>query len=253
VFRYLKSLQRAFRPDAGSAAARRRFRPGLEQLGTAPPGAPGRERPRPFRPGLEALEERLALSHAGNISAVVDYAGNEVDYFIGADHALYRIDPAGGHALGGYVTQISAGKDAYGRAECFAIGGDHGLFVNDAYGWHGYGGYVTEISGTANNEAYAIGPDHALYKYDSTGWQRPGGIVLHISAGTDAYGRDQCFAIGNDNACYVFNNTSGWQRPGGYVTEIAGTAGGAVFAKAGDHTAWLYVYGNWYYYGGYIL
>src|SRR4051794_39241846 len=79
-------------------------------------------------------------------------------------------------------------------------------------------------AGVEHDAVFAIGPDNAVYMdEDSTGFVSLGGYVKAISAGRDAAGNPEVYAIGGDDAAYV-NSGGGWVGLGGYVKAISATA-----------------------------
>src|SRR5262249_50783072 len=76
--------------------------------------------------------------------------------------------------------------------------------------------------GLQHRAVFGIGGDDGVYiNRDDTGWVALGGYAKQISAGLDAAGRPEVFAIGADNALYVNHlSESGWASLGGYVKQI---------------------------------
>jgi hypothetical protein len=65
---------------------------------------------------------------------------------------------------------------------------------------------------TTHNAVYAIDTNGAAWAYDEAlGWQGLGGSFRQISAGLDAYGRDEFFAVGTDDEAWVHDNY-GWHE-----------------------------------------
>src|SRR3954470_12395848 len=70
--------------------------------------------------------------------------------------------------------------------------------------------------GLRHHAVYSIGADAAVYvNVDATGNTRLGGYAKQISAGLDAAGRPEVYAIGTDDGVWV-NRGSGWVGLGGY-------------------------------------
>jgi len=85
--------------------------------------------------------------------------------------------------------------------------------------------------GVQHSATFAIGSNDSVYiNTDATGWVSLGGYAKQISAGLDAAGNPEVFAIGSDNALYVDHVTGGgWVDLGGYVKEISATTKNTVF------------------------
>jgi hypothetical protein len=174
-----------------------------------------------------------------------------------------------GGGLGGYALQISAGMDAYGpygRPEVYAIGTNHQVFVNvqlsignysvNYSGWQGLGGYAKQISATEGNTVFAIGYDDAVWKINGTSgsWTNLGLLyTLDISAGLDANGQPEVWAIDNNNNLWVNDGPNGayWLRLStSYFREIAAPSlgyslpGDEVYAIGSDHTGYIYSSSN---------
>ena len=67
-----------------------------------------------------------------------------------------------------------------------------------------------------------------------------GGYAKQISAGLDAAGNPEVFAIGSDNALYVNHaNGAGWASLGGYVKEISATTHNTVFAIGSNDSVYV--------------
>jgi hypothetical protein len=237
MFKFLKSL-RGF-----SSAAR--------------PTKPGR-RPRSFRPQLEDLEGRQLLSGTSLISAISYNSYNPITNTVQNHHALFAIDRTKQqvveyvdqtrYALGGpKVTDVSASIDQsfsiFGhRPEVFALN-TSGLLWRWApsTGWLQLGGptQFAEISATRDGQVYAdtylIHNTTSVDLIDATGkTYYLGANFYDVSAGRDASGRDEVFALGFDNHIYVNDagTPTGWQLVDGsrQFYRISATQHGEVYA-----------------------
>jgi hypothetical protein len=181
-----------------------------------------------FRPGLETLEDRLALSSAGVISAITGTNGQTGVFAIGTDTALYYSQNSGFNCISDFVShdipysvrgflQISAGLDRAGNPICFAINADHTLSVfstsSGQAGGQNVGGFCWQISGTRNDECYVIGQSHDLWRYDGADntyyplvyTTEPGGFT-QLSAGVDQYSNDEVYGVTAYNHVEVVHN-----------------------------------------------
>jgi hypothetical protein len=96
------------------------------------------------------------------------------------------------------------------------------------------GGYAKQITATAGDAVYAIDSDNSVWSYSGgTGVLHLGGYALAISAGPDANGNPEVYAIGPDNSRYV-NDGSGFVNLGGYVKQISATVQDTVYAIGMD-------------------
>jgi hypothetical protein len=87
---------------------------------------------------------------------------------------------------------------------------------------------------------YAIGGDDAAYSnIDGGGYTSLGGYAKQLSAGLDANGNPEVYAIGKDDAVYV-NHGAGFIDLGGYAKQISATALGTVYAIDSDNSVWEY-------------
>ena len=140
-------------------------------------------------------------------------------------------------SLGGDAKEISAGLDAAGKPEVYAIGRDNAVYVNDdGKGWVDLGGYATAISATADGTVFTIGRSNVVYVNRGSGFVSLGGDAKEISAGLDAAGNPEVYAIGGNNAAYVDDDETGLVNLGGYVTEISATTDSTLFARGEDIT-----------------
>ena len=81
---------------------------------------------------------------------------------------------------------------------------------------------------------YAIESDNSVWSYGGkSGIVHLGGYALDISAGLDANGNPEVYAIGADNSLYV-NDGNGFVDLGGYVKQISATVQGTVYAIGMD-------------------
>jgi hypothetical protein len=186
---------------------------------------------------------------------------NEV-YAIAGDHSPWVHNAVTGwHNLGGYVLQLSAGLDYVGNDVVWAIAGDHSLWLNDTKGWHYLGGWVSQISANVDYSVFAIAGDHSVWWTSPySGWYDLGGYATQIEVGRNSSDlMDEVFAIGAAGNLEVWDGAN-WRNLGGYVTTLAGTGGqdDLVYALASDHSVWLnqakgWGTNTWYDLGGYVL
>jgi Tectonin domain len=169
--------------------------------------------------------------YAQQISASVPLVGNFEVFAIGTDNALYVNDGGVWNDLGGYVRAIAAPAFNAGPSAdaVYGIGSNHGGFLYQG-GFKSLGGYLqlpagpgtlSSISwssaGVQHSAVFSISSDDSAYiSVDGGVWQDLGGYVKQISAGLDAAGNPEVFAIGSDNALYV-NDGGVWNDLGGYV------------------------------------
>ena len=95
--------------------------------------------------------------------------------------------------------------------------------------------------GLQHSAVFAIGSNDSVYmNTDATGKVALGGYAKQISAGLDAAGNPEVFAIGSDNALYVNHaNGAGWASLGGYVKEIGATTHNTVFAIGSNDSVYV--------------
>src|SRR5207248_871936 len=153
-------------------------------------------------------------------------------------------DGGGYTRLGGYVKQISVGLDADGYPEVYGIGLDDALYAYKGGFFANLGGYVKAISATAKGTVYVIGGDDSVFVHLGTGgFTSLGGYALQISAGLNAAGNAEVYAIGSNNGLFV-NSGGGFVNLGGYVKQISATVKGTVYAIGGDDAAYINVNGG---------
>jgi hypothetical protein len=155
--------------------------------------------------------------------------------------------------LGGYVTQISGPSISnFGVHPQADLGygvapGSHAALLHQGASFTSLGGYVQLSSGWASDNTdswepatrdvsavvwrnhsgfqheslYAIAPNDTVeVSVDGGSFSNLGGYSKQISAGLDAAGNPEVYAIGGDNAVWL-NKGSGWVRLGGYVKQIS--------------------------------
>ena len=99
-------------------------------------------------------------------------------------------------------------------------------------------------SGVTHHALFAIGGDNAAYiSIDGGGYTLLGGQTKQISAGLDANGQPELYAIGMDDAIYV-DDGAGFVDLGGYAKQISATARGTVYVIGSDNSIWAYVSGS---------
>jgi hypothetical protein len=86
------------------------------------------------------------------------------------------------------------------------------------------------VGGVTHTALYAIEKNDAVeVSIDGGSFTSLGGYAKQVSAGLDATGSPEVYAIGADNAVWV-NKGSGWVSLGGYVKEISATVENAIYA-----------------------
>ena len=201
-------------------------------LGSYSPARHARARgPRVFSASVEAVEDRTLMSALSAISWKSDGAEHTEVFGLGVNNAVYvNEDSSGWASLGRHAQQVSAGLNAAGNPEVFIIGSDHAVYAKDiGKRWADLGGHFTAISATADNTVFAIGGGNVVYVNRGSGFFSLGGHAMEISAGLDAAGKPEVYAIGRKHALYVNDNGKGWVDLGGYATAISATADGTVF------------------------
>lgn len=196
----------------------------------------------------------------GGYAKQISAATGGTVYAIGSDNAIWGYSSRSGVShLGGYALDISAGVDANGIPDVYFIGSDHSLHVDDSGASLNLGGYVKQISATLQGIVYAIGMDDAVYaSVSGSGFIALGGYAKAISAGLDASGNPELFALGQDNSLYLYHG-GGFIALGGYLRDIAapaitaGLPGNVIFGIGSDHTGQLSLGGIYINLGGYIL
>jgi hypothetical protein len=190
--------------------------------------------------------------------------------------------------LGGYAREVAAQDSGFGA---YVVGSDHQAYYNpnNGSGFVGLGGYIpfttttdqsgtisatswVDASGTTHNALYAIGKDDAVLvstgtvqglaaQIDPAAPSSAGdgtftdlrGYAKQISAGLDANGQPEVYAIGIDDAVYV-NDGNGWADLGGYAKQISATLDGTVYAIGKDNSVSVHNgSGKWVDLGGYAL
>jgi hypothetical protein len=234
----------------------------------------GRRKTRPTRSprlDVELLEGRLVPSTISAVSwqslalklspSGLDFVRpttHHAVYGIGLDQssdraAFVSTDGGGFVDLGGYVKAISAGLDAKGHPEVYGIGSDDALYVNKGSGWVDLGGICKAVSATAKDTVYVIGSDNSVFvNAGGSGYVGLGGYALDISAGLDANGNPEVYAIGLDHALYV-NNGTGWVDLGGYVKAISATTQNTVYVIGSDNSVFVNAGSGYTALGGYAL
>jgi hypothetical protein len=104
---------------------------------------------------------------------------------------------------------------------------------------------------------YGIAPNHSVVEYAPGQRIALGGYVQQISAGRDANGRAQVFALGFDNSIWLNDTTSpsGWQRLQGWGLQITGTENNQLYVLATNHAVYVnnLSANSWQYLGGWVV
>jgi hypothetical protein len=88
--------------------------------------------------------------------------------------------------------------------------------------------------GVTHSAFYAIGlNDNVEVSVDGGGFTNLGGYAKQVSAGLDALGKPEVYAIGADNSASV-NKGSGWVGLGGYLKAIGATVENTIYAIGTD-------------------
>jgi hypothetical protein len=175
-----------------------------------------------------------AFVHVGGYVREISASVKNTVYAIGFNDAVY-VNYAAGTPwvdLYGVAKQISAGADASGNPEVFVINQNNALFVNRGSGYIALGSGVKQISGTMKDTVFAINQNNTVSEY--VGSKSPvnlGGAVTQISAGLDAYGNPQVFAIDQYNNLVV-SPGAGFVSLGEHASEVSAPSLGV--ALSGD-------------------
>jgi hypothetical protein len=209
--------------------------------------------------------------YAKQISAGIDGAFGPFVFAIGLDDGLWSNHGSSWTNLGGYVTQINGPSiSSFGVHPpadlAYAVApGSHAALLHQGASFATPGGYVQLASGSASDNTdswqpatrdtsavswrdptgrahttlYAIAPDDtAEVSVDGNSFTNLGGFSKQISAGLDAIGNPEVYAIGGDNAVYL-NKGSGWVRLGGYAKEISATVNNTFYHIGTDDAVYL--------------
>jgi hypothetical protein len=137
------------------------------------------------------------------------------------------------------------------HAAFYAIGLDNSVWVNNGSGWVSLHFYAKEIRATVQNTVYAIGTDDAFWVAHGSGWVHLAISAKQISAGTDAAGNPEFFAIGYDDAVYADGTSGIVARLGGHAKQLSATGANTVYVIGGNDTVFEYTPGAWVPLGGY--
>jgi hypothetical protein len=209
--------------------------------------------------------------YAKQISAGIDGTFGPFVFAIGLNDSLYSNHGGGWTNLGGYVTQIAgptiSNFGVHPQADlAYAVSpGTHAALMHQGASFTNLGDYVQLASGSASDNTdswepvtrdvsavswrgplgnphsalYAIAPDDTVeVSFDGASFTNLGGYSKQISAGLDAAGRPEVYAIGGDNAVYL-NNGSGWIRLGGYAKEISATVDNTFYHIGTDDAVYV--------------
>ena len=239
----MKSFTRLFAKSSGTRSSRRCAKPS--------PASP-----------FETLEPRQFMS-ASTITQVnwgTAAAQRTATYEIGSDRQVYESCGDGFvQRLGGQATQISAGLDAAGKPEVYAVGVARHAYENSGSGWVDLGApgglAVTQLSGDVGGVVYALAANKQVYSHDNSGWHALAGQASQISAGVDAAGKPEVYAIGTPSPAVFVNDGKGWVALGGQAKQISGSTRGTVYAVGEDNAVWVDTgtgYNTWRSLGGVV-
>jgi hypothetical protein len=89
---------------------------------------------------------------------------------------------------------------------------------------------------------YGIASGNVVYEHTPSGWTYLGAptgeSITQVSAGKDANGRAQVFALGADNSIWR-NDGAGWQNLPGAGLQVCGTVNNEVYALGTDHAVYV--------------
>jgi hypothetical protein len=209
--------------------------------------------------------------YAKQISAGIDGAIGPFVLAIGLDDSLWSNHGLGWANLGGYVTQMSGPSisnfGVHPQADlAYAVAsGSHAAILHQRASFTSLGGYVQLSSGSASDNTdswepaardvsamswrdpsgrahvalYALAPDDTVeVSVDGASFRNLGGYGKQISAGLDASGNPEVYAIGGENAVWL-NNGTGWVRLGGYAKEISATVDNTYYHIGADDAVYL--------------
>jgi hypothetical protein len=175
---------------------------------------------------------------------VFDNGAHTVVYGIGYAGVLYGSEDGGAFAwLGPAGKQVSAGLDASGNPDYYVINAQNQVdFVNPSSPLapqtsqgRVVAGYASAIGATTKDTLYYIGPENQVYEWlypdlQFFSFDIPLGFdAKQISAGVDASGLSEVFAIGEDNSVYV-DDGNGWVNLDFAATAISATVDNTVYA-----------------------
>jgi hypothetical protein len=223
--------------------------------------------------------------YAKQISAGIDGAFGPFVFAIGLNDGLWSNHGSGWVNLGGYVTEVSGPSIAsFGISPpadlAYVVAKGHGGFLHKGTSFAPIGGYIQTPSGSATNNTNSwepaardisavswLGPvrfgltHHALYaiapndtvevSVDGGRFTNLGGYAKQVSAGLDATGSPEVYAIGADNAVWV-NHGSGWVGLGLYAKEISATVANTVYAIGISDSVYVNNGSGWVSLGGYV-
>jgi hypothetical protein len=209
--------------------------------------------------------------YAKQISAGIDGAFGPFVFAISLNDGLLSNHGSGWVNFGGYVTQISGPSiSSFGVHPpadlAYAVApGSHAALLHQGASFTSIGGYVQLPSGSASDNTnswqpatrdtsavswrgpagnthttlYAIAPDDTVeVSFDGGSFTSLGGYAKQVSAGLDAIGNPEVYAIGGDNAVYL-NKGFGWVRLGGYAKEISATVNNTFYHIGTDDAVYL--------------
>jgi hypothetical protein len=209
--------------------------------------------------------------YAKQISAGIDGAFGPFVFAIGLNDGLWSNHGGGWVNLGGYVTQVSGlsisnfGVKPQADLAYAVAPGSHAALLHQGASFATLGGYVQLSSGSARDNTnswepatrdvssvswrdplgrthawlYAIAPNDTVeVSADGGSFTSLGGYSKQISAGLDAVGNPEVYAIGGDNAVWL-NKGSGWARLGGYAKEISATVDNTFYQIGTDDAVYL--------------
>ena len=191
-------------------------------------------RRRSFQASIEAVEDRKLMSTLSAISWTSGGVQHSAVFGIGSNDSVFMNEDATGWvSLGGYAKQVSAGLNIYGDPVVYAIGSNNALFDHNASpssSWVSLGGFAKQVSATADNWVFTIGQNNDVYWSTGSGFNDMGLYAQQISAGLDASGNPEVYAIGANNAVYVSDYAAAWHDLGGYAKQVSAASDATVFA-----------------------
>lgn len=175
------------------------------------------------------------LGGAGTIAAIsagTDANGNADVYVMTSNTAFYQYSVGGGWQMIGNPGSI-ASFAAADQGRVYAVTADQSLFgFSNQWGWYrltsaGFARSIAvSIDASDNVVEWVITTGGALYRHiDATGWTLiQAANVQAISAGTDATGHADVFAVMNDGSLNESTSTSNWLNLSGAGTVSAVSA-----------------------------
>jgi hypothetical protein len=209
--------------------------------------------------------------YAKQISAGIDSTFGPFVFAIGLNDGLWSNHGAGWVSFGStYVTDISAPSVGNFGVSLpadltYAVAQGHGALLHQGASFSSIGGYVQTPSGSATNDTnswepaardvsavswfgpfflrhnalYAIAPNDTVEVSFAGGpFKNLGGYAKQVSAGLDATGSPEVYAIGADDSVWV-NDGAGWVSLHFYAKQISATVRNTVYAIGTDDAVWV--------------